>query len=68
MQVVPFIVSLSKAALFPRKPAPAGTSDGKCCAQEYHTRDTVLDHKIPQHVHFYKTRLWKESPLWFYAL
>jgi hypothetical protein len=28
MQVVPFIMSLSKAALFPRKLAPAGTSEG----------------------------------------
>jgi len=37
IQVVPFIMSLSTVALFPRKPAPAGTSDGKICVQEYHT-------------------------------
>jgi len=60
MQFVHFVMSLSKAALFPRNFAPLGTSGGKCRAQEYHTRDTVFNHKIPQRVHFYKTFLWKE--------
>jgi len=60
MQVVPFIMSQSKAAFFPRKSAPLRTSGGKCCAQEYHTRDTVFNHRFPQRVHFYKICLWKE--------
>jgi len=60
MQVVPFIMSLIKPDLFPRKSEPPGTSGVKYRAQEYYIRDTVFNHRIPHRVHFYKICLWKE--------
>jgi hypothetical protein len=60
MQIVPFIMSLSKEALFLSKSAAPGTAGGKCRAQEHHTRDTVFNYKISQRVQIYKFCPWKE--------